>query len=148
MPEICPFLALGLYFLAFRGLASGEKGLLFQGKDQYQRASTGLQRKAVELKDMLECFGIKPQDIGTHSSRKGSTTYMASGSTAGPGMAAICIRAGWTVGAIQDRYIQFDLAGDQHAGRTVCGLPASSHQFSVLPPHFKKTDGSGNAIPG
>ncbi|CAN0449226.1 unnamed protein product, partial [Phaeothamnion confervicola] len=37
MPEICPFLGLGLYLLAFRAGCQDRK--LFPGHDQYQRFS-------------------------------------------------------------------------------------------------------------
>ncbi|CAN0032252.1 unnamed protein product, partial [Phaeothamnion confervicola] len=146
-PEICPFLALGLYALAYK-VGGSKNGKLFPGKDQYQRFSSFLSRKAGEASAEFAAYGVNPQDIGTHSCRKGSATYVASGCTAGPPMSAICIRAGWSVGNVQDRYIRYEAAGDQYVGRTVCGLPLSTHDFCVLPPHFAKTDSDGVPIPG
>ncbi|CAM9693435.1 unnamed protein product, partial [Phaeothamnion confervicola] len=43
MPEICPFLGLGLYLLSFR-VSGQENQRLFPGKDQYQRFSSFLGR--------------------------------------------------------------------------------------------------------
>lgn len=43
---------------------------------------------------------IKPQDIGTHSIRKGASTYCASGSTACSSSTAIHLRADWTLGGV------------------------------------------------
>ncbi|CAM9207214.1 unnamed protein product [Phaeothamnion confervicola] len=147
MPEICPFLGLGLYLLSFR-VGGQENRRLFPGNDQYQRFSSFLGRKAQERSGELAAFGVKPADIGTHSARKGSATYVASGSTACPPMPAICMRAGWSMGSIQDRYIRYESAGDQYVGRTVSGLPLSTHDFCVLPPHFCKKDANGTVIPG
>ncbi|CAN0513534.1 unnamed protein product, partial [Phaeothamnion confervicola] len=121
---------------------------LFPGHDQYQRFGAFLGRKASGTDNLFEFFDVAAKDIGTHSARKGAATYAASGSTACPPIPAICLRAGWTVGPVQDRYIRYEAAGDQYMGRTVSGLPLSSHDFCVLPPHLKKLDGHGVPIPG
>ncbi|CAM9637464.1 unnamed protein product, partial [Phaeothamnion confervicola] len=146
MPEICPFLALGLFLLAYPVGAVARK--LFSGNDQSQRFSAFLGRKTRAGGNFLEVYGIEPNDVGTHSARKGAATYAASGSTACPPIPAICLRAGWSVGPVQDRYIRYEAAGDQYVGRTVCGLPLSTDAFGVLPPYFCKVDGNGIPIPG
>ena len=46
------------------------------------------------------------------------------------------MRAGWSLGSLQDRYIFGGAGGDQLVGRTVCGLPISDLRFSSLPPHL------------
>jgi hypothetical protein len=43
---------------------------------------------------------------------------------------------GWLMGGVSDRYLRFADAGDQHVGRTVCGLDPSCADFALLPPHF------------
>lgn len=63
-------------------------------------------------------------------------TFCCSGSTCGPSLVSICLRCGWSLGGIQDRYLRYEAAGDQYLGRLVCGLPQDSHKFAVLPPHF------------
>jgi hypothetical protein len=75
-------------------------------------------------------------DIGTHSMRKGSATFASSGSTACPSSSAIHLRAGWTLGGVQDTYLRYECAGDMHVGRTVSGLPLDSPEFAILPPMF------------
>ena len=70
--------------------------------------------------------------------RKGAATYCSSGTTACPSSVAVHLRAGWTLGGVQDTYHRFDQAGDQHVGRTVCGLPPSSVEFATLPPMFRE----------
>ena len=63
--------------------------------------------------------------------------YFLLGSTAAPPSAAICLRAGWTLGNVQDRYIKYERAGDMYVGRMVSGLPVGSSKFRILPPHFQ-----------
>ncbi len=85
----------------------------------------------------LKRYSLNPIDIGVHSIRKGGSTYAASGSTNGPSFASICLRAGWAIGSVQERYIKLEGAGDQFVGRTIRGVPLDSAKFAQLPPHFK-----------
>ena len=39
-------------------------------------------------------------------------------------------------GNVQDRYIFGGTGADQIVGRAVCGLPITSKNFAILPPHF------------
>ena len=50
-------------------------------------------------------FGVDVKDLGLHSLRKGAASYVSSGPTYGPPQVATNIRAGWTVGQIQDTYL-------------------------------------------
>jgi len=50
-------------------------------------------------------------DIETHSARKGASTFCSSGSTSCPSGVAVHLRAGWAMGGVQDRYLQY-LSGD------------------------------------
>jgi hypothetical protein len=82
--------------------------------------------------------------LGSHSIRKGSATYATSGSTAGPSINSIVLRAGWKLGPILSIYLKFADAGDQYTGRIVVGLDSNSAYFAILPPHFPP-DMVGNA---
>lgn len=73
---------------------------------------------------------------GTHSVRKGVATFACSGTTGGPSIASACLRVGWYLGGVQDRYIRYESAGDKYLGRVVAGLPLNSADFAALPPHF------------
>jgi len=73
----------------------------------------------------------------THGIRKGAATYAAGGSTAAPGIVAICLRADWSFGSTLSRYLFLEGAQDQYCGRMVAGLPVHSHEFAALPPHFE-----------
>jgi hypothetical protein len=48
----------------------------------------------------------------------------------------IYLRAGWSLGNVQDRYIFGGAGGDELVGRAVCGLPILEREFCILPPHF------------
>ena len=91
-----------------------------------------------QVADELEMRAIDPSSLGTHSMRKGASTFCASGSTSCPPSAAIHLRAGWSLQGVQDTYIRYESAGDMYVGRTVSGLPIDSLGFVSLLPHFKQ----------
>lgn len=64
-------------------------------------------------------------------------TFASSGSTGGPSIVSVCLRCGWSLGGVQDRYFRYEAAGDQYLGRVVAGLRQNSIQFAALPPHFQ-----------
>ena len=137
IPEICPVLALGVYLICFP--IEKENLFLFPGNSQYDRYRKVLGRICEnEAKAELESRGIKSKDIGTHSVRKGASSFCSSGSTACPPSVAVNLRAGWAMGGVQDRYFRYEAAGDQYVGRTVSGLPLMQPQFAILPPCFKE----------
>ena len=76
------------------------------------------------------------KDIGSHSIWKGAATYVSSGATCFPPQVATNVRAGWTMGVVQDTYLWYEAAGDQYVGRVVSRLPICSSKFSILPPQF------------
>ncbi|RHY41911.1 hypothetical protein DYB26_009688 [Aphanomyces astaci] len=79
-------------------------------------------------------------EIGIHSIRKGASTFVSAGSTVGPSFVSICLRCGWSLGSVFERYMHYERAGDQFVGRVVAGLPFNNAKFPVLPPHFKDTN--------
>ena len=50
---------------------------------------------------------------------------------------AVYLRAGWSIGNTQDRYVFSGAGSEQIVGRAVCGLPIQSMDFAILPPHFQ-----------
>ena len=132
-PIICPILGLSIYFATFN-LSGTKDSHLFPGQNQYKRFSKYLEKICIKHEtEILNDFGIKIEDIGVHSLRKGAASYVSSGSTCAPPQVATNIRAGWSMGIIQDTYLRYEAAGDQYVGRVVCGLPLSSPKFAVLP---------------
>ena len=86
-------------------------------------------------------LGVDVETFGSHSLRKGSSTFAASGCTVAPSMAAICNQAGWKMGGTRDKYIKFENAGDQFLGRVLTGLNPVSSDFALSCPYFDtKTD--------
>ncbi len=80
---------------------------------------------------------FSPNELGTHSFRKGASTY-ASSKNGGPSMVSIYHRAGWCIGNVQKRYIFPTIVGqDQMVARVLCGLPWQDEIYFFIFPHFK-----------
>ena len=125
-PRTCWVLALGIYFACNPRQRPGK---LFPGSNQKNRFCKALTR-------CIRNVERNAQNFGTHSVRKGVATFACSGSTGGPSIVSVCLRCGWSLGGVQDRYLRYEAAGDQYLGRVVAGLPLNSTSFDVLPPHF------------
>ncbi|KAG9414613.1 hypothetical protein AC1031_021981 [Aphanomyces cochlioides] len=130
-PRSCIFVALGIYFPCHTQLQHGN---LFPGSKQKDRFGKALSRLVAECQ-RLEGV-VQAKEIGTHSIRKVVATYACSGTTGGPSIVSICLRCGWSLGNVMERYFRYEAAGDQFVGRIVAGLPINSGNFSALPPHF------------
>ena len=76
--------------------------------------------------------------VGSHSNRKGAVTFCFN--FAWVTAVNVYLRAGWTLGNVQDRYIIGGAAGDQRVGRVVCGNPTTDLRFGALPPRFQEAD--------
>ena len=139
-PEICGILALGIYWCCY--MFEEAEVRLFPGNNQYERFRKILSRMVLleNVAVELERRAIDPASLGTHSMRKGASTYGASGSTACPPSAALQLRAGWTLPGVQGTYLRYEAAGDMYVGRTVSGLPIDKPEFAILPPNFEGAD--------
>lgn len=133
-PHICPILALAIYAFGTAFRRPGAKALVF-GDTAEKRFSQWLVGIMVEHKEELQRRGHNVKDLGTHSLRKGVATYI-SGCPGGPSPISIYLRAGWSLGQVQSRYIFSSQGGDQHVGRAACGLCPLDQTFATLPPHF------------
>ena len=134
-PFVCPVLALGLYLFSHPDLLTNES-FLFSGSHQYRRYTQVLKRALMLDESNFRRLGVEVGTFGSHSLRKGSSTFAASGSTMTPSMASICNRAGWKMGGTRDKYIKFENAGDQYLGRILSGMDCLSPSFAVTPPFF------------
>lgn len=146
-PEICPVLALALRLMSF-GLNAN--GALFEGNQQQSRFGETLKRhlSSPALAPELEAAGLKVSDLGSHSFRKGAATFALSGSTVGPSIMSVSLRAGWKTGIVQERYIRYEGASDQYLGRILSGLHLHSLDFAALPPRFSSAAGVQGEIRG
>ena len=139
--EICPILVFSKYVLTHPGiLESNGQNSLFPGADQYRRFMNIFSKLLRDNADVFKDLGYVPSDLGSHSARKGSATLVATGSTVSPPFSAICLRAGWSMGSVKERYIHYEMAGDQFVGRTVCGLNCLTTDFALSPCYFDFTN--------
>lgn len=134
-PAVCPVLALSRYLFTFPDHLA-KNASLFEGSSQYERYSKIFHRACEEYKDDLALFGLKPEDLGTHSGRKGVSTMVAAGCTVSPPIISLCLRVGWTMGGVKERYLKHEKAGDQYVGRCATGLDQLKKEFGASPPYF------------
>jgi integrase len=130
-PAICPILSLAC-FLSLRSKSSTLS--LFAGESQQSRFYKSFNQMLSQYHTEL---GVSTHEIGSHSLRKGAASFLA-GLVDGPSSISICLRAGWKLGGVQDRYFKYERAGDQFTGRVVAGLDTGAPEFAVLPPSFKE----------
>ena len=144
-PVICPVLALAV--IVFTRCIKHDSALpadstarpsfrVFDGAFSEARFSEVLSRCINKLPEceQLQLGGEKKQ-LGTHSVRKGASTYCTS-MINGPSTVQVFLRAGWSLGNVQDRYLFAGAGGDQLTGRALSGLPFNDSSFASLAPHF------------
>ena len=122
-PHLCLVLALTTHFLCYPDVLKG--GTIFQGKTAktvYSRYSTRFKKIVKELKNELIKLGYAEGDLGSHSVRKGVGTMVASGCTVSPPIVSLCLRVGWTLGGVKDKYLFRENAVDQYVGRCAACL--------------------------
>ena len=143
-PEVCPVLALAILTFArpirhdpaSEGDAVPASFRVFDGPNSTARFSDSLQRCIARLPDEnVALLGAEKKQLGTHSVRKGAASY-CSGMINGPSTVQVFLRAGWSLGNVQDRYLFAGAGGDQLTGRVLPGLPFNQCSFASLPPHF------------
>ena len=140
-PYICPVLAFAKYALSHPGvLQNNGRNQLFPGGNQYHRFLKIFHHVLTKHSAEILALGVDPNDLGSHSTRKGSATLVASGCIVSPPHSSLCLRVGWSMGSVKDRYIHHESAGDQFVGRTVTGLSCLSTDFACSPCYFDFTD--------
>ena len=133
-PSICPILSLAIYLFTKGYDREGSKTTLFPG-DAESKFSKWLRKICEANSETLRSQGVDISMIGTHSFRKGVATFL-SGTPGGPTAIAIYLRAGWSLGPVQSRYILEGEGGDQMCGRAATGLPITDVTFANLPAHI------------
>ncbi len=103
------------------------------------RFTKWLQKFLNTFSDAIEALGLIISEIGSHSFRKGIASILAN-CPGGPGAISIWLRAGWSLGPVQSRYIFQGAGGDQFAGRAATMLDINDVDFAILPPHFDLSD--------
>ena len=134
-PEICVVLKLAVHILCHRRTTTGTNMRVFEGKNQNKRYWNILMQVIFHLIPDHYDIGCAREDIGTHSNRKFAESTAAS-RVDGPSRTQVCLRAGQSVGQVQDCYMKSEDDGDALVGRTVAQLKFTADEFDVLPPHF------------
>jgi hypothetical protein len=134
-PLVCPVLALAMYFSCCFSTVQHTDSFLFPGNEQPVRFGNVLNKVLKQHEAEVKLLGYLLCNIGTHSIRKGAVSYLSS-LPGGPPPAAICIRAGWTMGRVRDIYMRYVTTGDQFCGRCLALLPILRFEFGCSPPHF------------
>ncbi|KAH9076305.1 hypothetical protein Ae201684P_012791 [Aphanomyces euteiches] len=70
--------------------------------------------------DHVTWEGVSVKEVGTHSFRKGVASEL-SNNPGCPTPVSVHLRAGWTLGPVQGRYIFSGSGGDQFVGRAAAG---------------------------
>lgn len=134
-------LLLGMYFATNFNTVQRRGMRLFPGgsKSQSARVTEHFKRLLREHKDEVMAMGYDNiEELGLHSMRKGVTTYLMS-LPGGPSAAAICRRAGWSLGHVKDAYIFQTQDGDEFVGRCASMLNMMNGDFASSPPFFRDT---------
>lgn len=135
-PAVCPVLALAIYVFT-KGYQRDEAKPLLFGHNSEQRFSKWLISVCKSNEDHFLTMGLEIADLGTHSFRKGCATQVSS-SPGGPSAISVYLRAGWSLGNVQSRYIFDGQGGDHFVGRAATGLSINDTEFAVLPAHFNE----------
>ena len=85
------------------------------------------------------------KNLGSHSVRKGVCSLASAGTTVSLPMVSICLQALWSMGSVKERYLQYEMAGNQYLGSVVNGLDVNDVSFAVSPPYFEN-DGNGGDV--
>jgi hypothetical protein len=105
----------------------GSTSLVFGLKAQ-DRFSKWLDSTCKTFSEEITSMGLYISDIGTHSFRKGVASLL-SGFPGGPQAVSIWLRAGWSLGTVQGRYIFAGSGGDQFVGRAATGNKATYMEY-------------------
>ena len=133
-PKICSILSLAVLFACSPTFTTNR---LFDGTTQEKRFGEILRDVLVSCsREEVLSLGCDIGDFGTHSSRKGASSFALS-MPGGPSAVSVFLRAGWSLGDVRDRYIMAGQGADQLCGRFTAGITLDS-KFATLPPHFTK----------
>lgn len=146
-PLLCPCLGLGVWFCLNQGKFVETEKLFLQNDTKEGAASARycgqLTKLLADFVDIVKNY-VRVDHANTHGVRKGSATYVTSGTTCPPSTSSIANRGEWSLGKVLDVYWHFSAPGDSFLGRCLCGLNPSSSEFGMLPPHWILQDPLAN----
>ena len=80
---------------------------VLQGMSQYNSYSSAFLKFVAEHKVELHKLGVQHGDIGNQSCRKGVGTMVSAGCKISLPIILICIRCGWVMGGVKDKYMKY-----------------------------------------
>ena len=95
-----------------------------------------------EHKDEFVALNVDVYDLGSHCTQKGDDALCASGCTVAPSITSTCLRAGWLMGNMKSRYLQYEVSGDKCFGRAVSVLNPATYHFAGSCYYFETTYGT------
>jgi hypothetical protein len=101
-PAICPLLSLALHTWCTNRVGDISTQKVFEGGKAEQRFSKVLSAVLKIIPDWVP-LGARKCDIGSHSNRKGASSYCLALSVCISAV-SVYLRAGWSLGNVQDRY--------------------------------------------
>jgi hypothetical protein len=113
-PDVCPILSLALLTFCKQRRANINVQQVFEG-DKSENRFLQILKNVIDHKPVDTNLGASKRDLGSHSNRKGAISFVLSFAV----ISAVCVylRAGWSLGNVQDRYIFAGAGGDQTVGR-------------------------------
>lgn len=138
-PAICPILSLAVLVFS-KGYERADSTRYLFGGNGRERFTKWLARTLAEKKEEIMALGLLIEELGSHSFRKGIASALAN-NPGGPEAMNIWLRAGWSLGPVQSRYIFQGAGGDQFVGRAATCNSTNDPLFAMLPPHFDTSDG-------
>ena len=100
-------------------MLDGSSKLIF-GENAKERFSAWLAKTCSVNEEEILSMELSISEIGTHSFRKGVASEL-SNTPGGPASVSVWLRAGWSLGSVQGRYIFAGSGGDQFVGRVAAG---------------------------
>lgn len=138
-PLICPVLSFAIIVFT-RGYSRDDSERYAFGKGAKDKFTKWLHNALRACVDAIVAMGLAFDELGSHSFRKGIATLLAN-CPGGPEAINIWLRAGWSLGPVQSRYIFQGAGGDQFVGRVAAGHNIHDPDFAILPPHFDTSEG-------
>ena len=110
---LCPVLSLSQYFFFYPDVLNGDVPI-FKVKQQYTQYATRLTKIVKPLYTYLKIIGFEVGDLGSHYCNKGVAVMVTAGCTVYPPIVALCIREGWFLSGVKDKYLFREKSGDQY----------------------------------
>jgi hypothetical protein len=137
-PDLCAFLSMSLY----KHLCGFSENQVFIGAaaDTFFNKQFKKTMAIEPFVSLLQDRDLNPNAIGSHSVRKSTTSHATNGTTDGPSLATVALRADWDLGEVLKAYIKRCKAGDANLGRIAAGHDNHSEHFDRLPPFVTVTE--------